>query len=181
MKVSELSILGPMVIETDKFYDDRGFFRELYRSDVYNNIIPAHTWVQTNHSKSRMNVLRGLHFQFGEAKLVSVISGSILDVVVDLRLKSPTVGEYAAVLLNPDRQMYVPPGFAHGFLSKSDEAHVVYQTSKNWNPDLAKGIMWNDPDLKIDWGINEPIISDKDKKNMSFKEYVHSRYLPEDI
>ena len=174
MKISELSISGPKIIQPDMFHDERGFFREIYGSRAYENITLKHSWVQINHSKSKMNVLRGIHFRNGEAKLVSVVAGTILDIVVDLRANSPTLGKYESVILNQEKQLYIPSGFGHAFLSKSDDTHVVYQTNQQWDPDLAKGIMWNDQDLKIDWGAEGKkfILSEKDLQLPRFKEVL---------
>ena len=182
MKVSELSISGPKLIHTDKYFDNRGSFRETFNTKRYGDAIPHHDWVQTNHSVSKMGVLRGLHAQFGQAKLVSVITGVIMDVVVDIRMKSQTFGKWESVFITPENQLYIPPGFAHGFLSLSDNTNVLYQVSTVWDPELEFGIKWNDPDIDVKWMIEDPLMSDKDKyENMSLDEYAHSRYLPDDV
>ena len=118
-----------------------------------------------------MGSLRGLHFQPGESKLISVITGSIFDVAVDIRRDSPTFGQWVGQEIGPDEQMWVPDGFAHGFYVTSRECNVVYQTTAIWDKELAGGIAWDDPDIGIEWPDKNPILSEKDKQNQSLKEY----------
>jgi len=130
--------------------------------------------VQTNHSHSKHATVRGMHFQENEAKLISVISGKIFDVALDIRRGSETFGKHIARTLGPADQMYIPAGFAHGFCVLSEDAHVVYQTNQFWDKDGSGAIRWDDPDVDIEWPVIYPILSDKDKVAQSFKEYVEN-------
>ncbi len=166
------SIEGVTIIEPTAFGDDRGYFMETYQ---YNDFAAAGIdvkFVQDNQSKSKKGVLRGLHFQkqFPQSKLVRVISGEVYDVAVDLREGSPTYGKYEGVILSAEnkRQFFIPRGFAHGFVVLSDEAEFVYKVDDFYHPNDEGGLMWNDPDVGIDWPIPhdmEIILSDKDKVN----------------
>ena len=134
-------------------------------------------FVQDNESISKKNVLRGLHFQippFAQGKLVRVVSGSVLDVAVDLRKGSPTYGKHEIVELSADnkRQFWIPPGFAHGFLSLEENTVFNYKCSNYYSPVSERTIKWNDPDLNIDWQINEPIVSEKDQNGLDFVNFV---------
>ena len=161
------SICGVIVIEPMVFTDTRGFFLETYKaSDFAQNNIDG-VFVQDNHSWSEKGVLRGLHFQQvpkGQAKLVRVVDGSIWDVFVDLRASSPTYKKWAGVELSSRNQkmVYIPPGFAHGFLTVSASAHVAYKCTAEYDPELDCGVRWNDPELNITWPADNPKISDKD-------------------
>ncbi len=173
------SIEGVVIIEPTAFGDDRGYFMETYQ---YNDFAAAGIdvkFVQDNQSKSKKGVLRGLHFQkqFPQSKLVRVISGEVFDVAVDLREGSPTYGKYEGVILSAEnlRQIFIPRGFAHGFVVLSDEAEFVYKVDDFYHPNDEGGLMWNDPDVGINWPIPkdmELILSDKDKVNPSLKEIV---------
>ncbi len=171
------SIDGVVIIEPTAFGDDRGYFMETYQ---YNDFAEAGIdvkFVQDNQSKSKKGVLRGLHFQkqFSQSKLVRVISGEVFDVAVDLRKGSPTYGKYEGVILSAEnrRQIFIPRGFAHGFVVLSDEAEFVYKVDDFYHPNDEGGLMWNDPEVGIDWPIPagmEIILSDKDKINPSLSE-----------
>ena len=171
------------IIEPQIFEDSRGFFLESYNYNTFKEIGIDNIFVQDNHSKSLKGVLRGLHFQkdeYSQAKLISILRGSILDIVVDLRENSETFGECFSIGLNEKdkRMLFIPKYFAHGYLTLEDNTEIFYKCDNFYNPKSEAGIMWNDRDLNIEWnfkkyGINENelIISEKDKKNMSFKEY----------
>ncbi len=170
-------IEGVIIVEPTVFGDDRGYFMETYQYNDYRQGGIDVTFVQDNQSKSKKGVLRGLHFQkqYPQSKLVRVISGEVYDVAVDLRKDSPTYGKYVGVLLSAEnkRQFFIPKGFAHGFVVLSDEAEFVYKVDDFYHPNDEGGLMWNDPDIGIDWPLPEGfevLLSDKDKVNPSFKE-----------
>lgn len=158
--------------------DNRGFFMETYKkSDFFANGINVE-FVQDNHSKSCSHVLRGLHFQkppYAQAKLVRCSKGKIYDVAVDLRKNSKTFAKYVRIELSEENKhlLYIPEGFAHGFVVLSSFAEIIYKTSSEYNPDADCGILWRDKDLNIDWGIDfEPILSEKDKGQPEFREII---------
>ena len=158
------------------FPDSRGYFFESFRQDWLTNQGIEENWVQDNQSFSQKGTVRGLHFQrapFAQAKLVRVISGKVLDVVVDLRKGSETFGAVFSTVLDADRnnQLYIPAGFAHGF-SVLEDAVFSYKCSNYYNKGSEGGILWNDPSLRIDWGVEVPIISDKDKLWPTLEEFV---------
>lgn len=168
---------GVIIVEPTVFGDDRGYFMETYQYNDYCEGGINVTFVQDNQSKSKKGVLRGLHFQkqYPQSKLVRVISGEVYDVAVDLRKDSPTYGKYVGVLLSAEnkRQFFIPKGFAHGFVVLSDEAEFVYKVDDFYHPNDEGGLMWNDPDIGIEWPIPsdmEVLLSDKDKVNPCFKE-----------
>jgi len=176
MNVIPTHIPDVLIIEPRIFGDDRGFFFESYNEKSFaekTGISPK--FVQDNHSLSTKNVLRGLHYQIQETqgKLVRVISGEVLDIAVDIRRSSPTFGQWASCLLSAEnkRQFWVPEGFAHGFVVLSDSAEFLYKTTNYYAPQYDRVILWNDPDLGVDWQLKgEPILSDKDKAGKRFKE-----------
>lgn len=174
-KVIETPIKGLLIIETKIFKDDRGFFIESYNLRDFANLGIKVNFVQDNHSFSRKGVIRALHFQLQhpQEKLVRVISGRVYDVAVDIRPNSPTFGNWYGVELSGENnlQFYIPPGFAHGFISLRDDTHFFYKCTDFYYPEDELGIFWNDPFLNIQWPIdhvNKVIISDKDKKLPSF-------------
>lgn len=176
IKVVETQIKDLVIIEPQVFGDDRGYFMETYNRQVFADAGLRMTFVQDNQSKSKKGVLRGLHLQtqFSQGKLVRVIFGEVYDVSVDLRQGSPTYGQYAGVNLSGDnkRMFYIPEGFAHGFLVLSDEAVFTYKCTELYHPEFDAGIVWNDPDIGIEWpidGINV-LLSEKDKKLPTLKE-----------
>ncbi len=169
MKVIDTGIPGLIVIEPKAFGDARGFFLETYAENRYHEAgVTAH-FVQANHSRSRRGVLRGLHYQLvqPQGKLVSVARGSVYDVAVDIRVGSPTFGKSYGVVLDDEthRQMYVPPGFAHGFVVLSEECDFLYQVTNYYHPASEQGIAWDDPALGIEWPISDVLLSDKDRKH----------------
>ena len=171
MHISEILILEPRV-----FGDNRGFFMESYNQHTFHEATGwASTFVQDNHSGSARNVLRGLHYQIRQpqGKLVRVISGEIFDVAVDLRKSSPTFGQWVGALLSHEnkKQMWIPPGFAHGFLVLSDFAEVLYKTTDFYAPEHECCIRWDDPDIGIEWPLNgSPILSNKDQQGASLRQ-----------
>lgn len=175
MKILPAKIPDVLIIEPQVFQDDRGFFFESYNHKAFSEKtgITAN-FVQDNHSFSKQNVLRGLHYQISQpqGKLVRAIAGTILDIAVDIRKTSPSFGEWVSCILSADnkRQLWVPVGFAHGFVVLSETAEVLYKTTDYYAPQHERCILWNDPDLAIDWSVtNPPIVSAKDRVGQPFK------------
>ena len=165
-----------ILVKPKVFGDNRGFFMESYKkSDFISNGIGV-DFVQDNHSKSSKHVLRGLHYQakpYSQPKLVRCIKGRIYDVAVDLRKSSKTFGKYVKVELSEDNKhmLFIPEGFAHGFVVLSDEAEIIYKAGGEYNPAADRGVFWSDKDINVDWGIDfEPILSDKDKQQLKLSE-----------
>ena len=178
MNIITTNLPGVIVIEPKIYVDKRGFFLETFREDVLLQAgINAH-FVQDNHTRSSQGVLRGLHYQMTQTqgKLVRVAAGSVFDVVVDVRSSSPTFGQWYGTELNEDniKMIYVPPGFAHGFVVLSETADFIYKCTDYYHPESEQGIAWDDPDLNIDWSIAEIAekisLSDKDKQNVKLKD-----------
>ena len=172
----ETGIEGLVIIDVKKYGDHRGYFKETYQKVAFEELGLNYNFVQENESYSKKNTLRGLHFQIKhpQGKLVRVVSGVVYDVGVDLRPDSKTYGKWFGVELSGEngRMFYVPEGFAHGFLVKSDEAVFTYKCTDYYHPEDEGGIIWNDPTLAIDWQIedySQLLISDKDKELPSFK------------
>ena len=169
MKIIETSIEGVLIIEPRVFKDERGLFFESFNKDQFDAATDGkYKFVQDNQSVSRKGVLRGLHFQnppFAQGKLVSVSRGGVIDVAVDIRKDSPTYGEHVAVELTEEnrRQLWIPPGFAHGFVTLEPESEIVYKCSDYYAPETEGAVLWNDPDIGIHWpAAADPILSDKD-------------------
>jgi dTDP-4-dehydrorhamnose 3,5-epimerase len=166
MNVLQTELPGVFIVEPKVFGDQRGFFCETYQQDRYAAHGITGPFVQDNLSRSARGVLRGLHFQHpkSQGKLISVLHGSVLDVAVDVRLGSPTFGQYVAVELNEEnrRQLWVPRGFAHGFLVLSDSAGFTYKCDEYYSPADEVVVRWNDPMIGIDWGIDAPTLSARD-------------------
>ena len=182
LKRIETEIEGIFLIQSYFFKDDRGFFYESYNKKDFFELGIKEEFVQDNHSKSQKNVLRGLHFQknYPQGKLIRVIKGKIYDVVVDLRKESSTFGKWFGVELSEKNRfmLYIPKGFAHGFLTLENDTEVLYKTTDYYTPEDEGGIIWNDRELNIDWkfkeyNINEKnlILSGKDKNQLPFKKY----------
>ena len=172
MKVTPLAIPAVLLIEPKVFGDDRGFFYESFNQKAFNEATGLEvSFVQDNHSKSEKNVLRGLHYQLpprAQGKLVRVIAGEVFDAVVDIRRDSPTYGRWVGEVLSAEnkRQMWIPPGFAHGFLVLSDTAEFLYKTTDYYTPELERSILWNDEALAIAWPLSaEPLLSAKDAQS----------------
>lgn len=168
MNIRELHIEGPLVLEPRVFEDDRGYFYESYRRSELAKFGIEQDFVQDNVSASVKNTLRGLHYQIQnpQAKLIQCIKGKILDVAVDLRRSSPTFGRHVTVELSDSNKngFYIPVGFAHGFAVLSDEALISYKCSDYYSPEGERGVRWNDSRLAIEWGIQHPLLSDKDQQ-----------------
>jgi len=178
MNIITTNLPGVIVIEPKVYVDKRGFFLETFREDVLLQAgINAH-FVQDNHTRSSQGVLRGLHYQMTQTqgKLVRVAAGSVFDVVVDVRSGSPTFGQWFGTELNEEniKMIFVPPGFAHGFVVLSETADFIYKCTDYYHPESEQGIAWDDPDLNIDWPIAEIAekisLSDKDKQNVKLKD-----------
>ena len=165
------------IIEPDVFGDERGFFMETFRVDEFIRECEETTFVQDNHSKSSHGILRGLHYQLQhtQGKLVRVTSGEVYDVAVDMRSASPTYGQHVGVILSGEnkRQLWVPEGFAHGFYVMSDSAEFVYKCTDYYAPEYEVSLLWNDPELDIQWPLvdgKSPLLSTKDKVGLLFKD-----------
>ena len=162
-----------ILVEVTKFGDHRGFFMETYHAEKFSAGGISATFIQDNHASSQKNILRGLHYQlkFPQGKLIRCIQGEILDIVVDIRRSSSTFGEWVGEILSSEnaKQLYVPPGFAHGYVVRSEQAEVEYKCTELYYPEDDYGILWNDPEIGIDWGIESPILSEKDKQQPLLK------------
>ena len=167
MQAAKAVLNGPVLIQPQVHGDARGFFQETYRRDLFPELGVDVEFVQDNHSRSGRGVLRGMHFQVGEgqAKLVRCARGAILDVVVDIRRGSPTFGKWESHELDDEQhhQLYVPVGFAHGFCVTSEVADVIYKCSSYYDPELERGIAYDDPDLGIEWPDLDLIVSERDR------------------
>ncbi len=167
MEFRETALAGMYLIEPRVFEDSRGFFMETYHQAKFADAGIAAMFVQDNHSRSGRGTLRGLHYQIQHAqgKLVRVVRGEIFDVGVDLRRDSPTFGQWAGEILSEEnkRQLYIPPGFAHGFCVLSEIAEVTYKCTDLYHPEHERSLLWNDPQLGITWPIDDPILSPKDE------------------
>ena len=176
MEITKTNIEGVVIIEPRIFADDRGYFFEAFSEREFTEKVCDCRFVQDNEAKSSYGVVRGLHFQrppHAQSKLVRVVKGCILDVVVDIRRTSPTFGKHIAVELSDEnhRQLFIPHGFAHGYAVLSDEAIVEYKCDDFYHPEDEGGILWNDPDLSVEWpDVGEVILSEKDKKNPTLNE-----------
>ena len=174
MKVIPTKIKEVLIIEPAVHEDERGFFLESYNQKTFKIKGIDAQFVQDNHSKSVKNTIRGLHYQInpGQGKLVRVISGEVFDVAVDIRFGSPTFGQWVGYYLSAEnkKQIYIPVGFAHGFCVLTDYAEFEYKCTDFYSAEDERGIMWNDPDIGIQWPIKKPILSSKDRKNPILKE-----------
>jgi len=171
----KLELEGLYLITPPFYSDDRGFFMESYKKSIFIMNGINEEFCQDNHSKSTKNVLRGLHYQEGvyaQGKLVRCIKGEIFDVAVDIRQDSVTYGKWYGIVLSEENHLmlYIAPGFAHGFLTLSDNAEIVYKTTQEYKSEADKGIIWNDPEIKIRWGLVNPILSEKDSKQPRLTE-----------
>lgn len=176
MKIEKSHIEGLIVIKPDVFEDQRGYFFESYNEEKFRQLGIDVKFLQDNESKSGKGVLRGLHFQvppYQQGKLVRVIKGAVLDVAVDLRNSSPTYGQWVSINLSEkNKWMYwIPAGFAHGFLTLEENTIFFYKCTQVYHRESEMGIAWDDPDLRIDWGIKDPLVSDKDKVAVGFREF----------
>ncbi|NTV83609.1 MAG: dTDP-4-dehydrorhamnose 3,5-epimerase [Bacteroidales bacterium] len=175
MKLQKTKIEDLFIIHPDVFTDERGYFFESFQKENFLKLGIDADFVQDNESMSAKGVLRGLHLQvppFAQGKLVRVVRGAALDVAVDLRKNSKTYGKWESVVLSAENKLmlWIPEGFAHGFLTLEDQTIFQYKCTNYYNKESEQGIIWNDPDLKIDWGIENPVVSEKDLKGLAFKD-----------
>jgi dTDP-4-dehydrorhamnose 3,5-epimerase len=175
LKVTRTEINGLLVIEPDVFKDDRGFFFESFSKQRYKEIGITDEFVQDNFSKSKKGTIRGLHYQVGDkvqGKLCQVLEGEVLDVAVDIRFNSPSFGKHFSLMLNSEKklQLWIPGGFAHGFSVLSDEAIFFYKCTNYYSKAHERTILYNDPDLNINWEIDNPLVSEKDLSAKRFRD-----------
>lgn len=178
LEIKSISIEGPLVIQPRVFFDERGYFFESYNKDVFvKNGIP-HEFLQDNQSLSQKNAVRGLHFQaapFEQGKLVRVIKGAVLDIIVDIRKNSPTYGQHFGIELSEENftMLWIPPGFAHGFSTLKDQTIFSYKCTQVYNKASEGGILWNDPELNINWQVENPIVSEKDQQLLPLNSFYN--------
>lgn len=181
MKVIQTELEGVVILKPKVFGDDRGYFMETWSRSRYEEAGIREAFCQDNVSFSRKGILRGLHFQCPQAqgKLVSVVSGEVFDVAVDIRVGSPMFGRYVDVMLSEDnhKQIYIPPGFAHGFCVMSDTARFTYKCTAYYNTATEGGVIWDDPDIGIDWPVEDPLLSEKDLQLPRLKD-IPAEKLP---
>ena len=177
MNVTETKLAGVLIIEPKIFGDSRGFFKETFQAERYREAGIEYTFVQDNYSRSQKGVLRGLHFQITkpQGKLVSCPKGAVFDVAVDIDPESTTYGQYVGVELTEDnhKQLWVPPGYAHGFCVLSETADFQYKCTDYYDPSDEGGVIWNDPDVAIEWPIDDPSLSSKDALLPRLKELAN--------
>jgi len=182
MNFNPTTIPGVMQIEPMVFEDTRGFFMETYQQDKYRQAGIGFDFVQDNHSRSIQGTLRGLHYQIRHAqgKLVRVVAGKVFDVAVDLRRSSPTFGKWEGCILSADNklQLWLPPGFAHGFYTISDWAEVIYKATDYYSPEEERSIIWNDPTISIDWPIVPGQLPTLSKKDLEGKLLLEAEIYP---
>lgn len=176
MEILETKIKDLLIIKPRVFEDARGYFFESYNKDVFTKHHIHVDFIQDNQSLSHRGVLRGLHFQsppFAQGKLVRVITGAVLDVAVDIRKNSPTYGEHVTIELTEENKtmFYIPPGFAHGFATLRDNTIFSYKCTQTYHKESEGTVLWNDSDLKIDWQLENPLLSDKDMNGIIFKSF----------
>jgi dTDP-4-dehydrorhamnose 3,5-epimerase len=184
MKIEKTFIDGLLIISPDVYKDERGYFFESFNKQKYSSELCGLDFVQDNISKSEKGTVRGLHYQVGEyaqSKLCSVLLGNVLDIAVDIRFGSPTFGKYFATELSGDnnKQLWIPPGFAHGFSVLSEEVLFSYKCTSFYNKESERSIIYNDQDLNIDWKVDFPIVSEKDLRAVAFKniakDFIYSK------
>lgn len=182
MKITEFSIKGPLLFENKAHHDDRGFFTERFREDLFKELGIFNKFVQDNYSLSKPGVLRGLHYQYAppQGKLVTCVSGRIFDVAVDIRKGSPTFGKWISAELDGQEPswLWVPAGFAHGFMVMGDQpAGVMYKVDNYWAPQGESGIKWDDSDININWPSQQAHVSNKDRELQSLTSYaLHPKF-----
>lgn len=176
MKIIETALPGVLIIEPRVFGDHRGFFLETFQAERYREAGITLPFVQDNHSRSGQGVLRGLHFQRSrpQGKLVSVSRGAVYDVAVDINPDSPTCGQFVGIELNDEnhRQLWIPPGYAHGFCVLSEVADFQYKCTDYYIPEDEGGLLWNDPEINIPWPIEQPLLSAKDQRNPTLAQLL---------
>ena len=179
MEFKERKLKGVFEITLSPHVDERGFFMRVLDNQLFQQAGLNYKWVQENHSRStQKNIIRGLHFQFppyAETKLVRCIRGAVLDVFVDLRKDSPTFGQWDSIRLDESnkKMILIPRGFAHGFCTLTEESEVLYKVDNYYAKAYEGGIAWNDPDINIDWPVDLPMLSEKDKKNNSLQNFIN--------
>ena len=176
MTIQETSITDLLIIQPHIFSDDRGYFYESYNKEKFLKLGLDLNFVQDNQSLSQKGVLRGLHYQdppFAQGKLVRVIKGSVLDIAVDIRANSPTYGQYEKVILSGENKtmFWIPPGFAHGFITLEDNTIFTYKCTARYSKESEGALVWNDPTLNIDWGVDNPLVSAKDQEAELFENF----------
>jgi len=177
MEVTKTDIEGLLVLKPRIFEDDRGYFFESYNSILFKSLGVNHNFMQDNESSSKKMVLRGLHFQsppFAQGKLVRVVLGKVLDVAVDIRKNSSTYGKHFAIELSAENKtlFWIPPGFAHGFVSLEDNTIFSYKCTQVYDTASEQCLLWNDADININWGVSNPLVSAKDQEGVNFKNFV---------
>ena len=182
MDVQETSLPGVLLITPKVFGDQRGFFQETFSQTRYERYEISKPFVQDNHSRSEKDVLRGLHYQLHnpQGKLVTVIRGAVYDVAVDIRIGSPTFKQWYGTELNDTNhhQLYVPPGFAHGFVVLSDVVDFIYKCTEYYDPKDERGIIWSDSEIGVEWPCKTPRLSQKDQANLTLKALAAQNELP---
>jgi dTDP-4-dehydrorhamnose 3,5-epimerase len=180
MKATPLKIPDIVLIEPKVFGDERGYFFESFNQAAFNQAIGYEVqFVQDNHSKSQKGVLRGLHYQLppkAQGKLVRAVQGEVFDVAVDIRKDSPTFGQWVGVILSVEnnQQLWIPTGFAHGFITLSETAELLYKTTDYYAPEYERCIAWNDPEIGINWPLDQtPVLSDKDQQGVSLESIIN--------
>lgn len=176
MEIIDYHIKGLYSFASRVFEDDRGHFFESYNQNQLSPILGDTSFVQDNQSLSKKGVLRGLHFQkppYDQGKLVRVIKGSVLDVAVDIRINSPTYGMHQTILLSEENKInfWIPSGFAHGFVALEEDTIFAYKCTNYYHSASEDALIWNDPDLAIDWGVSDPLVSEKDQEAKLFKDF----------
>ncbi len=178
MEFKGLKLKGVFEITLKSNKDERGFFMRTFDDKIFADSGIDRNWVQENHSKSfQKGIIRGLHFQlppFTETKLVRCIRGAVLDVFVDLRYRSETFGKFGSIELSETnkKMIFIPRGFAHGFCSLTEESEILYKVDNYYSKEKELGLIWNDPDIKIKWPVKNPTLSDKDKSNLTFRQFI---------
>lgn len=178
MKIKERKIQGIYEIQLSPIGDNRGFFMRTFDINEFNKYGLNKMWVQENHSRStQKGILRGMHFQlppYSETKLVRCINGAVLDVFVDLRKNSPTFGQWDSIELSAEnkKMVIIPRGFAHGFCTLTKESEVLYKVDNFYSKENERGLLWNDPEIGVEWPVESPILSEKDQKNLRLKDFV---------
>lgn len=178
MEIKKRKLDGVYEITLSPIRDNRGFFMRAFDGELFEKAGIGRPWVQENHSRNEQkNIIRGLHFQFppfSETKLVRCIRGAVLDVFVDLRHNSPSFGEWDSIELSEEnkKMVFIPRGFAHGFCTLSQESEVLYKVDNTYNKEHEGGLLWNDPELGIEWPEGNPVLSAKDEKNQTLKDFV---------
>jgi dTDP-4-dehydrorhamnose 3,5-epimerase len=182
LEIIETRLPGVLVVKPRVHEDPRGFFMETYRQNLLAGAGIQDQFVQDNHSHSSRGVLRGLHYQLRnpQAKLCRVVQGEVLDVAVDIRIGSPAFGKWVSVLLSSENhlQLYIPKGFAHGFVVNSETADFLYKCSDYYDASDDRGVLWNDPEIGIDWQTPSPILSEKDRRYPALSQIAHDQ-LPQ--